>query len=123
MKSPTSDSAKLVDGALSPSELLEPLSRRGSEDVRLARASFDHFPGRLRKMNDMDLLVLGSRAWDCPGAGLPIELVPFELSDLFPPLTGQRQELHDQAIWRWHAPGRENNGCELLIGKDAIPTD
>ena len=41
MKSPTSNSAKFVDGALSPSELLEPLSRRGSEDVRLVRASFD----------------------------------------------------------------------------------
>ena len=100
MKSPTSDSAKFVDRALSPSELPEPLSRRGSEDVRLARASFDYFPGRLRKMNDMGLLVLGSRAWDCPGAGLLIKLVPFELSDLFPSLTRQRQEFYDPSVWR-----------------------
>jgi hypothetical protein len=123
MKSPTSDTAKFVEGALPPSELLEPLSRRSSEDVRAGRASFDHFPRRDRKMNDMGLFVLGSRARDCPGAGLLIELVPFELSDLFPPLTGQGQEFYDPSVWRMHSAGRENDGRELLVSKDAIATD
>src|SRR5262249_6222397 len=123
MKPPTSDSAKLVDTALSPSELLEPFSPRSSEDIGLGRAGFDYFPGRLRKVNDMGLLVLGSRARNSPSARLLIELVPFELSDLFPSLTGQRQEFHDPSVGRRHSSGRENNGCKLLVSQDAIPTD
>src|SRR5215831_12364977 len=107
MKPPTIDFTKFVDSALSPSELLEPFSRRCSEDVWLVRAGFDHFPGRLRKVNDMGLLVFGSRARNSPSARLLIELVPFELSDLFPSLTGQRQEFHDPSVGRRHSSGRE----------------
>ena len=74
-------------------------------------------------MNNMDLLVFGSRSGDGPGPRLLIQLFPFELSDLFSPLTGKGQEFHNPSVWQWHPPGRANNGCELLVGKDAISTD
>jgi hypothetical protein len=67
-------------------------------------------------MNDMGPLVLGSRAGNGPCPGLLIELVPFELSDLFSSLTGQCEEFYNQAVWRRYAPRRENNRGEFLVG-------
>ena len=48
MKSPTSDTAKSVDGSLSPSELLKPLSPCRAKNVRFARAGLDYLPSRFR---------------------------------------------------------------------------
>ena len=93
-RSPAVDPERPIEGTLSLREGLKVLSSRSSKYVCiwLAEVSVDHRPGGLRQMDDMSLVVLAALRRHAPCTGLPVDLTPFELGDLLPPLPGQRQK-------------------------------
>ena len=83
----------------------------------------DDRPGRLGEMHDVGFAILGTSGGNAPGSGFGVDLTWACLHDLFPALTGERQELDDPAVRPRRLARRDNDCGELVVGQNAISAD
>src|SRR5437764_13485177 len=74
-------------------------------------------------MDDVRLLVLGSRFRNRPGALVEVEFLPAHLRHLFAPLTRQRKKLDNARIWPTDRSGGEDNFRKLSVAQRAVAGD